>query len=130
MKRKLTSLDVSGKKVLLRVDYNVPMQNGNIMSDARIVSSLATINYLLEQNAKIILCSHLGRPKGKVAPEFSLAPVASYLAGLLGKEVQFATDTVGEDAKAKVKALKAGQVLMLENVRFNAGEEANDAEVS
>ena len=130
MKRKLTSLDVTNKRVLLRVDFNVPMKNGQVTSDARIVSLLPTINYLLEQNAKVILCSHLGRPKGKIVLEYSLEPVAAHLSKLLEKEVMFAKDTVGENAAKKVKALKAGQVLLLENVRFNAGEESNDAEFS
>jgi 3-phosphoglycerate kinase len=130
MKKKLTSLEVNNKKVLLRVDFNVPIKEEKITSDARILASLPTISYLLEQNAKVIICSHLGRPKGKVAPEFSLKPVAEHLQKLLNIEVLFATDTIGEDAKTKSENLKAGQVLLLENVRFNAGEETNDKEFS
>lgn len=126
MKRKVTSLDVRGKKVLVRVDFNVPMQNGKIMSDIRIESAIKTISYLLSQKAKVILCSHLGRPKGKINLEYTLKPVTERLEELLGQPVLFANDTVGEDAKEKVSKLEEGQVLLLENVRFNEGEEKND----
>lgn len=111
-------LQVAGKKVLVRCDFNVKMENGVITSDKRIVASLPTIKYLIENGAKVILCSHLGRPKGEVVPEFSLAPVAARLSELLGQEVKMAKDVVGESAKALAADLKDGEVLLLENVRY------------
>lgn len=126
MKRTIKQLDVKNKKVFMRVDFNVPMEDGVISSDVRIVSALPSIEFLLAEGASVILCSHLGRPKGKVDMQYTLAPVAKHLSSLLGKEVLFATDTAGDDAIKKAKALKAGQVLLLENVRFYAEEEAND----
>lgn len=99
-KKTIEDIDVAGKKVLVRCDFNVPLKDGVITSDKRIVSSLPTIKYLLDHNAKVILCSHLGRPKGEVNPEFSLAPVAKRLSELLGKEVKMASDVVGENAQA------------------------------
>ncbi len=129
-KKSVEDIDVKGKKVLVRCDFNVKMENGVITSDKRIVASLPTINYLLEKGAKLILCSHLGRPKGEFKPEFSLAPVAVRLGELLGKEVKMAKDVVGESAQALAADLKEGEVLLLENVRFHAEETKNDANFS
>ncbi len=129
-KKSIEDIDVKGKKVLVRCDFNVKMENGVITSDKRIVASLPTINYLLENGAKLILCSHLGRPKGEFKPEFSLAPVAERLGELLGKEVKMAKDVVGESAQALAADLKEGEVLLLENVRFHAEETKNDADFS
>ena len=127
-KKTVEDIDVKGKKVLVRCDFNVKMEDGVITSDKRIVASLPTINYLLEHGAKLILCSHLGRPKGEFKPEFSLAPVAKRLSELLGKEVKMAKDVVGESAQALAADLKEGEVLLLENVRFHAEETKNDPE--
>lgn len=129
-KKSVEDIDVSGKKVLVRCDFNVPLKDGVISSDKRIVAALPTIQYLLEKGAAVILCSHLGRPKGEVMPEYSLAPVAKRLSELLGKPVAMAADVVGADAKAKAAALKSGELLMLENVRFEKGETKNDATLS
>ena len=130
-KKSLKDIVVMGKKVLVRVDYNVPMdKEGNITEDTRIRATLPTLEFLLSQNAAVILASHLGRPKGAVVPEFSLKPVAERLAKLLGREVQFADDCVGPEAEEKAKALKGGQVLLLENLRFHKEEEKNDPEFS
>ena len=129
-KKSVEDIDVSGKKVLVRCDFNVKMENGVITSDKRIVASLPTIQYLLDHNAKVILCSHLGRPKGEFNPEFSLKPVAVRLGELLGKEVKMAEDVVGESAKSLAADLKEGEVLLLENVRFHAEETKNDPEFS
>ena len=127
---KKTVYDVSlqGKKVLLRCDFNVPQnkETGEITSDKRIVAALPTIRYLLEQGAAVIACSHLGKPKGEVKPKLTLAPVAARLSELLGQRVIFAADTVGPDAQAKAAALKPGEVLLLENLRFDIREEKND----
>lgn len=117
---------VEGKRVFVRVDYNVPMENGVITDDIRIRESLPTINYLVGNGAKVILASHMGRPKGKVNPEFSLKPAAEKLTELIGKPVQFAPDCVGEEVEKLVSDLKDGDVLLLENVRFHAEEEKND----
>ena len=125
-KKSVEDIDVSGKKVLIRCDFNVPIKGGVISSDKRIVAALPTVQYLLEKGAAVILCSHLGRPKGEVMPEFSLAPVAKRLGELLGKPVAMATDVVGADAQVKAAALKSGELLMLENVRFEKGETKND----
>lgn len=126
-KKILKDLDVAGKKVLVRVDFNVPFDDkGNISDDTRITASLATINYLLEQKAAVILMAHLGRPKGQVNPKYSLAPVAKYLGKLIHKRVKFAADCVGEIAEEAAAALKPGQVLLLENLRFHKEEEKND----
>ena len=127
-KKSVNNLDVKGKKVLLRCDFNVPQdkETGVITDDQRIVASLPTIKYLLEQGAAVIACSHLGRPKGEVNAKYSLAPVQKRLTELLGMDVFFATDVVGEDANAKAAALKPGQLLLLENLRFEKGEEKND----
>ncbi len=125
-KKSVEDIDVPGKKVLVRCDFNVPQDaDKNITNDKRIRESLPTIRYLLDHNAKVILCSHLGRPKGQVNPKYSLAPVAARLSELLGINVVMANDVVGEDAKAKAAALKEGEVLLLENVRYHAEEEKN-----
>ncbi|SDF68062.1 phosphoglycerate kinase [Sporolituus thermophilus] len=126
-KKTIKDIAVAGKKVFVRVDYNVPMdKNGRITDDTRIRATLPTIRYLLDQGAAVILASHLGRPKGAPAPEFSLAPVARRLGELLGREVLFAADCVGAEAEAKAAQLKPGQVLLLENLRFHKEEEKND----
>lgn len=125
-KKSIEDIDVCGKTVLARCDFNVPLKEGVITNDKRIVAALPTIKYLLDHNAKLILCSHLGRPKGEFKPEFSLAPVAARLSELLGKEVVMAKDVIGEDAKAKAAALKEGDVMLLENVRYHKEETAND----
>ncbi len=129
-KKTVEDLQVAGKKVLVRCDFNVKMENGVITSDKRIVASLPTIKYLIENGAKVILCSHLGRPKGEVVPEFSLAPVAARLSELLGQEVKMAKVVVGESAQALAADLKDGEVLLLENVRYEKGETKNDPELS
>ena len=123
-KKTVRDMDVAGKKVLLRCDFNVPQDKvtGEITSDKRIVAALPTIRYLLEQGAAVIACSHLGKPKDGPDPKLSLAPVAKRLSELLGQEVLFAHDVVGEDAKAKAAALRPGQILLLENTRFEKGE--------
>ncbi|MEN6413890.1 MAG: phosphoglycerate kinase [Veillonellales bacterium] len=126
-KKCLRDVQLSGKKVLVRVDYNVPMdKSGHITNDARIRATLNTLEYLLAQNAAVILASHLGRPKGTVMPEFSLAPVGKKLSQLIGREVQFASDCIGPEAERKVKELQPGQILLLENLRFHKAEEKND----
>ena len=128
-KKTVRDIDLKGKKVFVRCDFNVPMdENQNITDNRRIVSALPTIKYLIEQNCKIILCSHLGRPKGEVKPEFSLAPVAKELSKLLGQEVFMAKDVVGESAKSIAASLQEGQVMLLENVRFHREETDNDPE--
>ncbi|MBQ7045131.1 MAG: phosphoglycerate kinase [Clostridia bacterium] len=129
-KKTVEDIEVAGKRVLVRCDFNVPLKDGVITSDKRIVASLPTIKYLLDNNAKVILCSHLGRPKGEVVPEFSLAPVAKRLSELLGKEVKMAADVVGESAYALANQLNDGDVLLLENVRYEKGETKNDPELS
>lgn len=131
MKKTVRDIDVKGKRVLVRVDFNVPMDSEkNITDDTRIKAALPTIQYLLDNNAKVILVSHLGRPKGKFNMEYSMKPVAKRLSELLGKQVIVADDVIGEDAKAKANALKDGEVLLLENVRFHAEEEKNDPDFS
>lgn len=130
MIKTVKDVDVRSKRVLVRVDYNVPLDaNGNVSDDKRITASLPTINYLLEQGARIILCSHLGRPKGEVKKEFSLAPVAKRLKELLPNvNIYFASDCIGEEAQQKAAALKDGEILLLENLRFHKEEEKNDPE--
>lgn len=128
-KKTVRDLDVAGKKVLVRVDFNVPLNDkGEITDDTRITASLPTIQYLLEQKAAVILMAHLGRPKGQVKPELSLAPVAKHLGKLLGKKILFAPDCVGEAAQAAACKLKPGHILLLENLRFHKEEEKNDME--
>ena len=127
-KKTILDVDVAGKKILLRCDFNVPQdkETGAITSDKRIVAALPTIRYLLEKKAAVIACSHLGKPKGEWKAKLSLAPVAQRLSELLGQEVIFAKDIVGEDAKAKAAALQGGQIMLPENLRFDPREEKND----
>jgi phosphoglycerate kinase len=129
-KRSVTDVDLHGKRVLLRCDFNVPLdpETGRITSDTRIRATLPTIEYILEQGASVVACSHLGKPKGVVKPELSLEPVAVRLSALLERPVIFAKDAVGPDAQAKAAALKPGEVLLLENLRFDIREEKNDPE--
>ena len=129
-KKTVRDIDVKGKRVLLRCDFNVPQnkETGEITSDKRIVAALPTIEYLLEQGAAVIACSHLGKPKGEWKEKLSLAPVARRLGELLGREVIFARDVIGEDAKAKAAALKGGELMLLENLRFHIEEEKNNAD--
>lgn len=127
-KKTIEDIEVKGKKVLARCDFNVPLKDGEITNDKRIVAALPTIKYLMENGAKVILCSHLGRPKGEYKPEFSLAPVAKKLSEYLGTEVKLAEDpeVVGENAKAMAAELKDGEVMLLENVRYRAEETKNE----
>ncbi|MBE6565384.1 MAG: phosphoglycerate kinase [Ruminococcaceae bacterium] len=125
-KKTVEDIDVKGKKVLVRCDFNVPLKEGVITNDKRIVEALPTIQYLMGQGAKVILCSHLGRPKGEFKSEFSLAPVAARLSELLGKKVELAADVVGESAQALASSLKEGEAMLIENVRFHKEEEKND----
>ena len=125
-KKTVEDVDVKGKRVLVRCDFNVPQKDGVITSDKRIVEALPTIKYLMGQGAKVILCSHMGKPKGEVNPKYSLSAVAVRLSELLGVKVALAADTIGPDAKAKAAALKDGEVILLENTRFDPREEKND----
>ena len=125
-KLSIKDLDLKGKRVFIRVDFNVPIADGNVEDDTRIRASLPTIQYAINQGARVILASHLGRPKGERVDKYSLAPVAKHLSSLLAKPVAFANDCVGEEAEAKVAALKDGDVLLLENLRFHKEEEKND----
>ena len=127
-KKTIEDINVTGKKVLVRVDFNVPLtEDGQVSDDKRIVAALPTIRYLLDHKAKVILCSHLGRPKGKADPKYSLAPVAKRLAELLpDTKIRFATDTIGESAKAAIAELQEGEIVLLENVRFHKEETDND----
>ena len=128
-KKTIKDIDVKGKKVLVRCDFNVPLdENKNITDNRRIVGAIPTIKYLLDNDCKVILCSHLGRPKGEVKKEFSLAPVAKELSKLLDREVKLADDTIGESAKTLTANMKNGEIVLLENVRFDSREEANDPE--
>ena len=129
-KKSIENIDVAGKRVLCRCDFNVPTKVGKITSDKRIVAALPTIKYLVENKAKVILCSHMGKPKGEWKPELSLKIVADRLSELLGQEVIMAADVAGEDAKAKAAALQEGQVMLLENTRYIKGETKNDPELS
>ena len=123
----LDQIDVNGKKVLVRVDFNVPMdKSGNVTDDTRVKASLATINFIREKGARVIVTSHLGRPKGKRVEEFSLKPVTPILAGMLKIDVPFIDDCIGEKAEKAVAAMKAGDVILLENLRFHPGEDKND----
>ena len=125
-KKTVEDIDVKGKKVLVRCDFNVPLADGVITDDKRIRESVKTLKYLLDNGAAVIACSHLGRPKGEFNMKYSLAPVAARLSQLLGMDVIMASDVIGEDAKAKAAALKPGQIMLLENVRFHKEEEKND----
>ncbi len=129
-KKSIEDIEVAGKRVLCRCDFNVPTKAGKITSDKRIVAALPTIKYLVEHDAKVILCSHMGKPKGEWKPELSLKIVADRLSELLGQEVIMASDVAGEDAKAKAAALQNGQVMLLENTRYIKGETKNDPELS
>ena len=129
-KKSVEDIDVTGKRVLCRCDFNVPIKGGVITSDKRIVAALPTIQYLVKQGAKVILCSHMGKPKGEYKPELSLKVVADRLSELLGQTVIMAADVAGKDAQAKAAALENGQVMLLENTRFEKGETKNDPELS
>ena len=129
-KKSIEDIEVAGKRVLCRCDFNVPTKDGKITSDKRIVAAMPTIEYLVNKGAKVILCSHMGKPKGEWKPELSLKIVADRLAQLLGKEVIMASDVAGEDSKAKAAALKDGDVMLLENTRYIKGETKNDPELS
>ena len=128
-KKSIEDINVEGKKVLVRCDFNVPLdENKNITDENRLIGALPTIKYLIDQKARVILCSHLGRPKGEFNPKFSLKPVAKRLSELLGQEVKMADDVIGESAKTITASLKNGEVALLENVRFHKEEEKNDPE--
>ena len=129
-KKSIEDIDVSGKRVLCRCDFNVPTKDGKITSDKRIVAAMPTIEYLVNHGAKVILCSHMGKPKGEYKPELSLKVVAERISELLGKPVTMASDVAGPDAQAKAAALKDGDVMLLENTRFEKGETKNDPELS
>ena len=129
-KKSVKDVDVKGKRVLVRVDFNVPVKEGKVSDDTRIRAALPTINYLIEQGASLILCSHLGRPKGEENPDFSLKPVAEYLGKLLDKKVAFAEDCIGPVAEKAADELKLGDVLVLENTRFHKEEKKNDPEMA
>lgn len=129
-KLSIRDLEMKGKRVFIRVDFNVPLEGGKVSEDTRIRATLPTLRLAIERGARLVLASHLGRPKGKPDPKYSLAPVAARLRELLGKPVEFAADSVGADAEAKSKALRDGEVLLLENVRYRPQEEANDPEFS
>jgi phosphoglycerate kinase len=129
-KKTIKEIEFTGKRVLVRVDFNVPLQDGKVGDDTRIQAALPTIEYLLEQNAALILCSHLGRPKGQASAALSLRPVANYLDKMIDATVAFVDDCIGPQVEAACEALKPGQVLVLENTRFHAGEKKNDPEMA
>lgn len=129
-KKSVRDIDVKGKKVLVRVDFNVPIKDGVVQDDTRVRAALPTIEYLLEQGAAVILFSHLGRPKGGPDPKYSMKPVAEYLGKLMGKPVAFAEDCVGESAEKAASTLKPGEILVLENTRFHPEEEKNDLDLA
>jgi phosphoglycerate kinase len=129
-KKTIRDIDVTGKKVLVRVDFNVPLKETGVGDDTRVRAAIPTIQYLLDHKAAVILCSHLGRPKGGPDPKYSMKPVAEHLSGLLGKPVKFATDCIGPEASKAAAELKPGEVLVLENTRFHPEEEKNDMEMA
>ena len=129
-KKTIRDIDVKGKCVLVRVDYNVPIKDGKVGDDTRIRAAMPTLEYLLQHGAALILCSHLGRPKAGPDPKLSLRPLAAYLSGLMGKPVAFAEDCIGPVAEMAAKALKPGEILLLENTRFHPEEEENDLEMA
>lgn len=129
-KKSIRDIELKGKRVFCRVDFNVPMQDGKISDDTRIKAALPTISYLTEQGAKVILASHLGRPKGQVVEELRLAPVAERLSELSGKDVQKAEEAYGESVQSIIDNMGNGEILLLENVRFYPGEEKNDPELA
>jgi phosphoglycerate kinase len=129
-KKTITDIDVKGKRVLVRVDFNVPIKDGKVGDDTRIRAALPTLQYLIDHGAALILCSHLGRPKGAPDPKYSLRPVATHLEGLIGRPVAFAEDCIGPQAEAAAAALQPGGVLLLENTRFHPGEQKNDPEMA
>jgi len=130
LKKTIRDIDVQGKRVLVRVDFNVPIKNGEVGDDTRIRASLPTLQYLFEHGAILILCSHLGRPDGNPDPKYSLRPVAEYLSGLLKKPVDFIEDCVGPEVESRVAYMKPVDILLLENTRFHAGETKNDKDMS
>lgn len=129
-KKTLKDIDVKGKRVLVRVDFNVPLKDGKVTDDTRIKAALPTIKYLLAEGASMVLCSHLGRPKGEPKPEYSLKPVAEYLDGLVDAKVSFAEDCIGPKAQEAVEKLAPGEILVLENTRYHTGEKKNDLEMA
>jgi len=129
-KKTIRDIDVQGKRVLVRVDFNVPVKNGVVGDDTRIRASLPTLKYLIEHRAILILCSHLGRPDGTPDPKYSLKPVAAYLSGLLKQPVDFVDDCIGPEAASRVSEMKPGEILLLENTRFHAGETKNDKDMA
>lgn len=129
-KKTIKDIDLRGKRVLVRVDYNVPIKDGSVGDDTRIRAAIPTLEYLLDQDAAVILCSHLGRPKGSPNPKYSLRPVATYLSELMGRPVAFAEDCIGPVAEEAAKALNPGDILLLENTRFHPEEEKNDPVMS
>jgi len=125
-KKTIRDVVLTGQRVLVRVDFNVPLDEGRVADDTRLLASIPTIKYLIENGASVILCSHLGRPKGKIVPSLSLRPVAKRLSELLGQNVGFVPDCIGPEAQAAAERLQAGEILVLENTRFHPEETAND----
>ncbi len=130
LKKNVKDIDCSNKKVFVRVDFNVPLKDGKVADDTRILAALPTIQYLLDNGAAVILASHLGRPGGEIKDELSLKPVAEYLSKLVNTKVSFSNDCIGESAQLAVGKLKFGEILVLENTRFHIGEKTNDPEMS